>query len=245
MQVGDGDSPTADARISPLGPISHEPADRNRRNAARRIWSAVDRSSRQAEAGGSVGAGGAGTDFLRLTGAAFLTAVFLAATFFPAAFFATAFFGAAFFAGFFTALFFTAALRVAFFATTLRAVGLTAVFAAFLAGDFFAATFFVIFFAAAFAIVISPSRLIPSCENAFARRTYDSTLTLLFFSDQANARRSKGFRALAYRIITRARQSTRSAPSRFALPRVAPRPARETLDRLHRRLRPGHPIFPQ
>src|ERR1700676_257226 len=158
----------ADARLSPLGPTSHEPADRNRRNAARRIWSAVDRSSRQVEGGGSVGAGGAGTDFLRLTGAAFLTAAFLTATFLPAAFFATAFFGAAFFAGFFPALFFTAALRVAFLATTLRAVGLTEVFgAAFLAGDFFAATFFVIFFAAAFAIVISPSRLIPSCENAF------------------------------------------------------------------------------
>jgi hypothetical protein len=132
-----------------------------------------------------VGAGGAGTDFLRLTGAAFFTAAFLATTFLPAAFFtvfAAAFFGAAFFTAFFTGLFLTAALRVAFFATTLRAeVLVAAFFAALVAGDFFAATLFAVFFTAAFAIMIGPSRLIPSCENYSARRMCDVDVNFAFF----------------------------------------------------------------
>jgi hypothetical protein len=125
------------------------------------------------------------TDFLRLTGAAFFTAAFLATTFLPAAFFtvfAAAFFGAAFWTAFFTGLFLTAALRVAFLATTLRAVLLVAgFFTAFVAGDFFATTLFAVFFAAAFAIMIGPSRLIPSCENSSARKTCDADVNFGFF----------------------------------------------------------------
>jgi hypothetical protein len=61
------------------------------------------------------------------------------------------------------------------------------------------------------------------------------TLTLLFSSEQANARRSKGFRAVVYRINTRMWQSTRSALWRVAIPRRAPRATRVQLERWHRR----------
>ena len=132
-----------------------------------------------------MGAGGVGTDFLRLTGAAFFTAAFLATAFLPAAFFtvfAAAFFGAAFFTAFFTGLFLTAALRVAFFATTLRAEVLVAgFFAAFAAEGFFVTTLFAVFFAAAFAIMIGPSRLIPSRETSSVRRRCNADVNFAFF----------------------------------------------------------------
>jgi hypothetical protein len=49
------------------------------------------------------------------------------------------------------------------------------------AGDFFATTLFAVFFAAAFAIMIGPSRLIPSCENSSARKTCDADVNFGFF----------------------------------------------------------------
>jgi hypothetical protein len=123
-------------------------------------------------------------------------------------------------------------------------------FAAFVAGDFFAATLFAVFFAAAFAIMIGPSRLIPSCETDPREGRATPTLTSLFFSEQVNARRSKGFRAVVHRIITRARQSTRSSLWRVAIPREAPRTTRTRLERWRRRFgfnehaSPQQPCFP-
>jgi hypothetical protein len=76
----------------------------------------------------------------------------------------------------------TAALRVAFFATTLRAEVLVAgFFAAFAAEGFFVTTLFAVFFAAAFAIMIGPSRLIPSRENSSVRRRCNADVNFAFF----------------------------------------------------------------
>jgi hypothetical protein len=54
-------------------------------------------------------------------------------------------------------------------------------FAAFAAEGFFVTTLFAVFFAAAFAIMIGPSRLIPSRENSSVRRRCNADVNFAFF----------------------------------------------------------------